>query len=153
MKNNLITLLLTILGINSQVSFASIQPNKPLIADFMLAMNAVYQSQMTNKDIDHYFAFMSADIVDHHVSYNVVQSGKEGRDKARAGLLKKREGSISSMLKIESITTGTATAVVVFNEDAHYYKKGKKKHFIGRTILVLEFNEQGKIAVMRRYQD
>ncbi len=105
----------------------------------MQAMNTVYQSQMT-----HNFAFMSADIVDHHVSYNVIQSGEEGRKKARVGLLNKGDASISYKLKIESIAVGTATAVVVFSEDAHYYKQGKEKHFVGRTILVLEFNKQGK---------
>ena len=127
--------------------------DKTLILDFMQAFNSVYQPEMTETDIDRYFAFMTPDVEDHHVSYNVVISGIEGREKSRRGLLNKGKNSISYTHNIEHITLGTAMAVVVFNEDAKYIKNGKEKHFIGRTITILEFNEQGKIAIMRRYQD
>lgn len=129
------------------------KPNKALIVNFMQAMHDVYQPEMTNTDVDNLYAFMSDDFEDHHVSYNVVQSGKEGKQRARAGLLKKGKNSIAYKNQIENITLGSDTAVVTYTEDAKYIKNGKKKHFLGRTILVLEFDKKGKISVMRRYMD
>jgi len=127
--------------------------NKELIVNFMTKFEMIYQPDMNESDLDNYFNFMTDDVVDHHVAYNVIRSGLAGRNKARKGLLKKAKNSIQYELEIESISIGTSTAVVVYIEHAKYIKDKKIKNFKGRTIQVLEFDDSNKIKVMRRYQD
>ncbi len=121
------------------------------ITDFMQTYNDVYQPEMTIDDVDRLFSFTSDDMEDHHISYNVSFSGKEGRAKSTAGLLAKGENSITYQLTTESIILGRDSAVISFVEDAKYYKNGKEKHYVGRWILVLEINDAGKVSMMRRY--
>jgi hypothetical protein len=60
---------------------------------------------------------------------------------------------VSVVEAIENIIIGTDTAIVVVNEDSKYYKNDKLKHYKGRTIFVLEFNQQDLIMKMSRYMD
>ena len=54
---------------------------------------------------------------------------------------------------IDSIVLGTNTAVVVVNENSKYYKNDRLKDYKGRTILLLEFDQDDLITHMRRYMD
>lgn len=131
-------------------SIVSANPTKDLVKEFVAAYVAVKQPKMNKIDLQHYFSYMEDDITDFHAAYGVTIKGK---DKQRKGMIKKAQKMISFSLDIESITVGSETAVVVVNEDSKYYKNEKLKHFKGRTIMVLEFNDKGLIKHMRRYLD
>ena len=145
-KMVLISLLLMIFF--SQLSLANNYREK--VDNYMIAMQQVYQPNASAKDIDALFAFMADDITDYHAAYGVTLKGTE---KKRKGLQQKALDSISYKLTVESIIMGTETAIIEYKEDAKYIKNGKPKHFLGRTIMVLEFNQQGLIKHMRRYLD
>jgi ketosteroid isomerase-like protein len=145
-NKTLLTLLFMLLF--SQLSLA--ENHREKVDGFMKAMQQVYQPQATSKNIDDLFAFMTDDITDYHAAYGVTMVGKE---KKRKGLQQKAIDSISYELTVENIIMGTDTAIIEFKEDANYIKNGKPKHFLGRTIMVFEFNEQGLIKHMRRYLD
>ena len=121
-----------------------------LVKSFIAAYEAAHQPKATDKDLDHYFSFMSDDIVDEHVAYRVISKGK---DKPRKNLKAYALRTVSWTETIESIILGSETAVVAVITDSKYYKNDKLKHFVGRTLWVLEFNEQGLINYIRRYQD
>ncbi|MDA8020544.1 MAG: nuclear transport factor 2 family protein [Thermoanaerobaculia bacterium] len=140
--------LVLVLAVPTQPSFG--QSTKELALDFVAAFEAVRQPDVEARDFENYFAFMADDVVDHHVAYGVMVSGKE---KPRENLKRKLPNNISFDIEIEDMIVGTSTAVVVLNEDSEYKKDGKYKHFVGRTILVLEFNEERLIQEMRRYLD
>jgi ketosteroid isomerase-like protein len=132
------------------ISSAFASPTKSLVQAFVSAYEDVKQPEIKKEDLEHYFSYMSDDITDYHAAYGVTIKGKERK---RKGILKKAQDMISFSMDIESIAIGSETAVVVVNEDSKYYKDGKLKHFKGRTIVVLEFNEKGLIQHMRRYLD
>ena len=117
---------------------------------FIAAYEAAHQPKVTDNDLDHYFSFMSDNIVDEHVAYRVKS---EGKDKPRKNLKAYALRTVSWTETVESIILGSKTAVVSVITDSKYYKNDKLKHFVGRTIWVLEFNEQGLISYIRRYQD
>jgi ketosteroid isomerase-like protein len=146
--NHKFLLTLLFLVLNSQSSIADNHREK--VDRFMNAMQQVYQPQATSKDLDDLFAFMTDDVTDYHAAYGVTMVGKE---KKRKGLQQKAIDSINYELSVESIIMGTDTAIIEFKEDAKYIKNGKPKLFLGRTIMVLEFNEDGLIKHMRRYLD
>jgi ketosteroid isomerase-like protein len=129
---------------------AQVQPSVDLVNAFISASEKTRQPDMKKEDLEGYLAFMSDDVVDYHAAYGRTFSGKEH---FRKGIVKKSAAMISMVETIESIVLGSNTAVVVVNEDSKYHKNGAIKHFKGRTILVLEFNEQGLISQMRRYLD
>jgi len=128
-------------------------PTKALVLNFMNAFEAIYQPEMTKDTLDKYYNFMTSDVIDYHMAYNVVRKGAEGIKRSRKGLLNKAKSSIHYKLEVESIIIGSSTAVVVYREDARYIKNEKIKDFKGRTIQILEFDEHAKIKLMRRYQD
>jgi len=132
------------------VSSVFAKPTKDLVQSFVSAYVAVKQPKVNKQDLEHYFSYMDDDITDFHAAYGVTIKGK---DRKRKGILKKAQEMISFHMDIESITIGSETAVVVVNEDSKYYKDEKLKHFKGRTIVVLEFNDKGLINHMRRYLD
>lgn len=68
-------------------------------------------------------------------------------------LVRKLPNNISFSVEVEDLIVGTSTAVVVLNGESEYKKEGEYKRFAGRTIIVLEFDEQGLIKEMRRYLD
>jgi hypothetical protein len=129
---------------------ASAKPTNELIQSFVSAYVAVKQPKINNEDLEHYFSFMEDNITDYHAAYKVTIKGK---DKKRQGIIKKASNMVSFSMEIESIILGSQSAVFVVNEDSKYYKDEKLKHFKGRTIMVLEFNEKGLIKHMRRYLD
>jgi len=112
------------------------QPTEALILNFMQAFEAVYQPNMTENELDKYFDFMTTDLIDYHMAYNVMKSGLEGINKSREGLLKKAKNSIHYKLNVESIIIGTSTAVVVYLEDAKYVKIKKLQGQNNRSFRV-----------------
>lgn len=134
----------------TSINIFAAQPTTELITKFISASEKARQKNATQQDIDHFLAFLSDDMTDHHIPYNVSFTGKQH---LRDGFKRKAKTMISVKERIEDIVLGTSTAVVVVNEDSKYYKRDKLKHYLGRTILVLEFNEQGLISSMRRYID
>ncbi|GAC21795.1 nuclear transport factor 2 family protein [Paraglaciecola arctica] len=129
---------------------AQAKPTEDLVKAFISASEKTRQPDMKKVDLESYLAFMSDEVIDYHAAYGRTFTGKEH---FRKGIVKKAASMISMSENIESIVLGSDTAVVVVNEDSKYHKNGAIKHFKGRTILVLEFNEQGLISQMRRYLD
>lgn len=148
--NKIFSLLLLLPLILLLTTSAYAQPSIEVVNAFISASEQTRQPDMKNEDLDAYLAFMADDVVDYHAVYGRTFSGKEH---FRKGIVKKAASMISMVETIESIVLGSSTAVVVVNEDSKYHKNGAVKHFKGRTILVLEFNEQGLISQMRRYLD
>ncbi|GLX78529.1 hypothetical protein tinsulaeT_18690 [Thalassotalea insulae] len=141
-----IFIVLTLLFILS----AKAAPTAGLIKAFISASENARQPNSNEEAIAKYLAFFTDDFTDHHPTYGVSFTGK---DKLRNGIISKGTSMVSVVETIDNIIIGTDTAVVVVNEDSKYYKNKKLKHYKGRTILVLEFNEQGLITQMRRYMD
>lgn len=126
------------------------KPSIDLVKAFILASEKTRQPDMEKEDLERYLAFMSDEVIDYHAAYGRSFTGK---DHFRKGIVKKVASMVSMAKNIEGIVLGTHTAVVIVEEDSKYYKNGVLKHFKGRTILVLEFNNQDLISQMRRYLD
>ena len=126
------------------------ETSSDLIKSFIMASEKARQPDAKSDHLEHYLAFFTDDFTDHHIAYGVSFTGK---DVLRKGIIRNSASMVSIVETIDDIILGTDTAVVVVNEDSKYYKNGKLKHFKGRNILVLEFNEQGLITQMRRYLD
>lgn len=126
------------------------KPSVDLVKAFIYASEKTRQLDMKMEDLEGYLAFMSDEVIDYHTAYGRSFTGK---DHFQKGIVKKVASMVSTAKNIESIVLGTHTAVVLVEEDSKYYKNGVLKHFKGRTILILEFNDQGLISQMRRYLD
>lgn len=126
------------------------EPSSDLIKSFILASEKARQPDAKSKELEYYLDFFTDDFTDHHIAYGVSFTGI---DNLRKGIVRNSALMVSVVETIEDIVIGTNTAVVVVNEDSKYYKNGKLKHFNGRNILVLEFNDKGLITQMRRYLD
>ncbi|WP_440056957.1 nuclear transport factor 2 family protein (plasmid) [Pseudoalteromonas sp. T1lg65] len=125
-------------------------PTSEQIHAFVAASEQARSPTGDKAAVEKYLAYFTPDYTDHHIAYDVSFTGLE---QLRKGIENKRSTMVSLSETVEDIILGTNTAVVVVNEDSKYYKKDKLKHFKGRTILVLEFNDQGLISQMRRYLD
>ena len=132
------------------ISNVNASPTKDQVQAYVTAYEVVKQPKATKEDLEDYFSYMTDSITDYHAAYGVTIEGKE---KKRQGILNKGKDMISYSMKTENIILGTDTAIAVVNEDSKYYKDGKLKHFKGRTILVLEYDDKGLIHHMRRYLD
>lgn len=126
------------------------KPSKQRVKDFMAAFESARKPEMTAAELEHYFSFMADDVTDFHAAYGVTIDGK---DRPRTGMVTKARQRTSFSIDIEQIVMGSSTAVVTFDEDTEYYKDGQLKHFQGRTILLLEFNDDDQIQHIRRYLD
>ncbi len=142
--------LLVSLLILSTIPNCKAEINKAKVEGFFSTMAALYQPEMSENDLENYFAYIADDLTDYHAAYGVTMSGVV---KPREAYTQRKPNNISYKLDIESLVLGTNTAVAVIKENAIYIKQGKEKHFIGRTIYVLEFNSEGLIHHMRRYLD
>lgn len=129
---------------------AMAQASAETVLDFMTAHEALYQPSATSDDIEAYLRFMTDDITDYHAAYGVTL---EGKDVFRENLPDKAARSISYQLVIESMQIGSNVAVVTFVEDSRSRRESDIVDFRGRTVLVLEFNNEGRITHMRRYLD
>ena len=125
-------------------------PTEGLIKAFISASEDARQHDAKEEALAKYLSFFTDDFTNNHPSYGVSFTGKEH---FRKGLINKGSSMVSVVESIENIIIGTDTAKVVVNEDSKYYKNNKLKHYKGRTIFVLEFNEQGLIVKMSRYMD
>lgn len=128
----------------------SAKPTRALIEAFISASEQARQKQASTEAINHYLSFFKADFTDHHPTYGVSFTGKEN---LKNGIINKGASMVSVEEVISDIVLGTDTAVVVVNENSKYYKNERLKHFKGRTILVLEFDQDDLITNMRRYMD
>ena len=149
MNRNLIIIIFVLLTL-ACTFVVKANPSPELIKQFISASEKARQADSNAKDLEFYLDFFIDDFTDHHIAYGVSFTGK---DKLRKGIINNRTSMVAVVETIEDVIIGTNTAVVVVNEDSKYYKKGKLKHFKGRNILVLEFNDQGLITQMRRYLD
>lgn len=133
---------------------ATAKPTLNLVESFLLAADSTYQptedKAKINAAIDYYMSFFADDFTDFHAAYGVTISGKDTMKKNK---LNKHAQMVANNWLIESVILGSTAAIAVIKENSSYYKNNKIKHFQGRTIFVLEFNEQGKIAHLRRYLD
>ncbi len=128
----------------------SAKPTEALVRSFISASEQARQKQASTEAINHYLSFFKADFTDHHPTYGVLFKGTEN---LKNGIISKGASMVSVEEVISDIVLGTDTAVVVVNEDSKYYKNERLKHFKGRTILVLEFDQDDLITNMRRYID
>ncbi len=117
---------------------------------FVEAKEAAGQPNKTAADVEAYLAFLTEDISDAHVVYNVTLDGKE---KIRSTLMTSNRVKFHFSLDIESITMGTNVAIVEYLEASQYVRRDELVDFAGRTIMVVEFNDAGLIHHMRRYLD
>lgn len=144
------TLRLSIILLFSVPHLAYGQTSPATITDFVLAMEAVKQPDKTPEDVAAYLAFMTDDVSDIHVAYNV---SFEGKQKLRQNLLESTRKIFNASLELEGITLGSGVAIVQLTESSKYVRRNELVDFSGRTILVLELTEDGHISQMRRYLD
>ena len=116
----------------------------------MAAHTALYQPGQTSQDIERFLSFMADDISDYHAAYGVTLKGK---DVYRKSVPDKIKTAVSYAFEIGSLIIGKQTAVVAFKEHSVDKSGDKAVAYEGRTLLVIEFNQQGKIGHLRRYMD
>lgn len=151
MKHSKITYVLLTLTAVTAVTFpVAAQPSKALIESFILASEQARQKQASTEAINRYLAFFRDDFTDHHPKYGVSFTGT---DNLKKGIINKGKSMVSVKEVIDNIVLGSNTAVVVVNENSKYYKNDRLKHYKGRTILLLEFDQDDLITHMRRYMD
>ena len=118
--------------------------------EFLEAQTAVYKNGSSN-NIEKFVAFMTEDVKDFHVAYDREFSGK---DFFRKNMPNKAKALISYEKQISQVILGTNVAVVIYHEQSKEKKRdGRIKSYDGRTLMVIEFNDDGLITQMRRYQD
>lgn len=149
MKNGIIVGLALMLSVCLPIR-AQAEPSLLFLNAFVTASEQARQPDATQDEVEAYLAFMADDLVDHHIAY---ARSFHGKAHLRGGIKQKAMSMVSISQSIESIVLGSSTAIVVVTEDSEYYKDEKLKRFQGRTILVLEFDEDGLISQMRRYLD
>ena len=143
-----ITLLLFVCLCIVDSSFGQVDASR--VHDFIRAKDVASQPQKSLEDVEAYLAFMTEDISDVHVAYSVT---REGKDTIRRGLVESTRVKFHSSFQIESMSLGSDVAVVEYTEASQYVKDDELVDFSGRTIIVLEFNDEGLISQMRRYLD
>ncbi|MFK7955044.1 MAG: hypothetical protein AB8B96_03030 [Lysobacterales bacterium] len=117
---------------------------------FLDAQTQVYNNGSADS-VEHFVAFMADDIKDYHFAYGREFSGK---DFYRKNMPVKAEALMSYERKISQVTVGTGVAIATFFEVTKERKRdGKISDYQGRTIMVIEFNAEGLITQLRRYQD
>lgn len=120
------------------------------VSEFLLTQAEVYASG-SSESVERFVAFMSDDIKDYHFAYGREFSGK---DFYRENMPKKAKALISYDREILQILMGTNVAVATFYETTEENKpNGSVNRYSGRTLMVIEFNNEGLITHLRRYQD
>ncbi len=118
--------------------------------DFLEAQANVYQSG-TEESVEIFVTFLSDDIRDIHVAYGREFSGK---DFFRKNMPIKAKSLLHYEREILDIMMGTNVAVVAYRENTKEQKSdGRVSEYSGRTIMVINFNDEGLVTVMRRYMD
>ena len=122
-----------------------------LTQEFIEAKNGRQQPNSTKEDVEHFLSFLTDDIKDQHVNFNVEINSK---DELRSGMLAKLNDKIFfSNIDILEIMVGRNVTFVKFKEHA----KGQPSHmdkpfeYTAINIMALEFNELGKIKRIRRH--
>lgn len=126
------------------------QVDAQTVQDFALAQAAIYNDP-SSANVERFVAFMTEDIKDVHVAY-----GREftGKDHFRRNMPNKAKALLSYERQILQVLVGSNVAVVVYREQSKEKKSdGEIRDYSGRTIMVLDVNDDGLITQMRRYQD
>ena len=117
---------------------------------FLSAQAAVYR-EGSSESVEKFVAYMTNDVRDIHVTY-----GREftGKDHFRKNMPEKAKALLSYDRQISQISMGTNVAVLIFHEQSRERKRdGEIRDYNGRTIMVIDFNDEGLITTLRRYQD
>lgn len=125
-------------------------PTEATIQAFVEASERARQPDMTDQDLEAFLAYLSDELVDFHAAYGRTFNGK---DHLRNGIPRKAEAMKSLSFAVEDVVLGRQTAVFVLHETSEYLRDGELKQFTGRTIMLLEFDNDGLISHMRRYLD
>jgi len=136
-------LLLSAVSVRSEVAIDNVY-------DFLSAQAAVYK-EGSSASVERFVAFLAEDVKDFHVAYGREFSGKEH---FRENMPRKAQALIEYERKISQVNVGTNVAIAIFHERSKERKQdGVVKDYDGRTIVVLDFNDEGLITQIRRYQD
>lgn len=131
-------------------STAHAQFNAQTVHDFLEAQTTVYQDG-SEEDLDKFINYMADDIKDIHIAYGREFSGKEH---FRKNMPIKAKALISYEKQISQIMLGTNVAIAIYHEQTKEKKRnGRISQYDGRSIIVIEFNDDDLITQMRRYQD
>jgi acylphosphatase len=118
--------------------------------DFMAAQTAVYENG-TSESVEKFLAYLSDDVKDIHVAYDREFSGK---DHFRENMPKKSKALISYEMQVKQVIVGTNVAIIIFAVQAEEKKSdGRISNYNGGTVMVLDFDDDGLITQMKRYQD
>lgn len=118
--------------------------------EFMAAQTKAYKSGDA-EDIEAFVAFLADEVMDVHVAYNRQFSGK---GHFRKNMPIKAKALIEYDKQVMQVILGTNVAVIVYSEQTRETKRdGRVNSYSGRTIMVVDFNEDGLITTIRRYQD
>ena len=126
------------------------KPTSDFLHQFIQASETARQPKATESDVDAFLDYFAEDFTDHHVAYGV---SFEGKQHMKDGIMSYAKRMVSLSETVEDVILGSHTAVISVLADSKYYKDEQLKHFKGRNLLVLEFDEQGKISSLRRYLD
>ncbi|WP_100644707.1 hypothetical protein [Alteromonas facilis] len=115
---------------------------------FVEAYNAAFQPNASVDTINKYLDFYAEDVEDVHPPYNVTMNGRE---KLFDGI----HSYTKRMKRYHAFATklywSDYVAAVILYEDSEYLKSGSLKQYRGKTVLFMEFNEQGRIKHIRRH--
>ncbi|NQV72709.1 hypothetical protein HQ496_06275 [bacterium] len=126
------------------------QFNAETVHNFLDAQTEVYRTG-SPESVERFVSYMSEDVKDFHVAFGREFSGK---DFFRENMPRKSEVLISYEKRIGQITMGTNVAIAIYHEKSSEKKAdGIIKDYEGRTIMVIDFDDQGLITAIRRYQD
>lgn len=146
----IVTFILSLLFCVSYNTLAHAEFTTRTAYDFMAAQTNVYKTG-TPENVEQFVAYLSDDIKDVHVAYNREFSGK---DHFRENMPRKSKALISYEKQVSQIILGTNVAIIIYNEQTQENKRdGRVSNYKGRTIMVLDFDDNGLITQMKRYQD
>jgi len=118
--------------------------------EFLAAQAEVYKKGNA-ESVERFVSFLADDVQDIHVAYGREFTGKEH---FRKNMPNKAKALISYEREVMQVVMGTQVAIVIYREETSEKKAdGRINDYRGRTIAVLDFNDEGLITTIRRYQD
>ena len=116
--------------------------------EFISAYNTANQPNATMDDVVKLTDLFAEDVVDFHAAYKVTVEGNKTMA-INVHNYAKRIKQYNATAKL--IHWNDYFAALVLEEKSAYLKQGKLKNYHGKTLLILEFAESGKIKHIRRY--
>ena len=145
-KKSIICICLVLFSINHTYAELSIKR----VHDFLDSQTAIYKNASEN-NIEYFLSFMDDEVKDIHVAYNRTFTGKEH---FRKNMPNKAKALLSYERQISQVIIGNKVAIAIYHEQTKEKKKdGKINSYNGKTIVVLDFDDDGLITQMKRYQD